>query len=1077
MKNVAMFAGLISKVVERKPHLPGLACWYGPSGYGKTKAAIYGASRYRATYVECGQLTTARSLLISILKELGVQKPRGTATDMVDEAVEILAADRKRPLIIDEAHHIAHKAFIDVVRELHDKSLAPIVLIGEETLPKRLEAYERVHNRILEWAGAIPCDAEDNLGDVNAQLEFVWKELNTTEGKAFKRLLAAKDYFEANEAMISFERPSGYQNGVKNAHNYSGRLAFTKEAYERYGGGGEQVASSTHDAKVVAKGVTEGMSDYTRREESRGASPFGARSEGNAGKSAPGAGLFSERAMKGFEVLGAGLGAFSSGYQSGSPLSGGISGAFGGYQAGGAISSFLGIGAGAGAALGVVGGAALGILGGILGARKQREQAHRDKAAKWEELRPQYEAFDKSLSGDGNGQLRQWITEQEGAFAQFRKVGGDAWKYGQGNSSEQFASTGTKMWTRFMEMQAEFREGFTDMVEDLTSGEGLGGAFAKGRAATKDLKKQIRDMIDDVSIAFGSDNIGVGVNGAWIEASKAMEERRNAAIAEAKKAAGEYALSLLYTAATSSDVEKSLNGFRGTAAGLQKVLTDLGWTAEQAAADIDARLTQAIAKMGETFTDGYQREINDLSGTGYLNDIKDLFTARDGGLKDAKLLGVDPSIVSKWFALAVQDVVDGAELTGSAFDDLIKAFPELQGVVKAFTEGARTAAEVAADAKAAALSSFEASKSQLQDVYQTIRSYRDGIRSFLSGMKLDQDSSLSQKDRVAEARKVFEETLAKAQGGDKEAMGALTGAAQDYRDLAKAYLASSDGFAEVEKRIAGAMEKADVKATSQLDLMKSQASWLEDISANTADTAKAIADYLKSFQGVNDNRNWGDAGFQDRNKAIVSELGKMGIAYTGDFGGGKFSNYIASQTPALQAQLRALTDRMDRQFQLNLYDPKNKGVAGYKGLRLGGVVGAYQEGGIVGNGIFDQDSVLARYAGGGTIALAGGEGVITARAMTPEVKATVAYVNRHHALPEIGRQPAMAFAPANDAALARELRAAQAETAALMRQLIALTGTKADQTLAAIERGNRAAEGSAADVRRARSLSSTRTAA
>ncbi|XEY16558.1 hypothetical protein ABMY26_06825 (plasmid) [Azospirillum sp. HJ39] len=47
-------------------------------------------------------------------------------------------------------------------------------------------------------------------------------------------------------------------------------------------------------------------------------------------------------------------------------------------------------------------------------------------------------------------------------------------------------------------------------------------------------------------------------------------------------------------------------------------------------------------------------------------------------------------------------------------------------------------------------------------------------------------------------------------------------------------------------------------------------------------------------------------------------------------------------------------------------------------MRRGGLVGAYVDGGIVGNGTWDVDSVLARYAGGGSIALAGGEYVMPA---------------------------------------------------------------------------------------------------
>ncbi|MBB4016704.1 hypothetical protein GGR16_001710 [Chelatococcus caeni] len=160
LKNVAAFNGLIKRVINRAPDLPGMACFFGRSGLGKTKAATYGANVTRATYVEVGQFTTAKSLLRSILVELG-QRPRGAIADMVEQAIMVLAADPMRPLIVDEAHFIAQKRFVDLLRELHDKSLAPVILIGEETLPGQLEAFERVHNRMLEFVQAVPCDVED----------------------------------------------------------------------------------------------------------------------------------------------------------------------------------------------------------------------------------------------------------------------------------------------------------------------------------------------------------------------------------------------------------------------------------------------------------------------------------------------------------------------------------------------------------------------------------------------------------------------------------------------------------------------------------------------------------------------------------------------------------------------------------------------------------------------------------------------------------------------------------------------------------------------------------------------------
>lgn len=161
LKNVSLFSTLVTKVVERPSYLPGMACFSSPSGYGKSRSAVFGANKYRGYYVEVGQFTTAKSLLVMILKELGVGNPRGNVPELIDQAVMRLAADPRRPLLVDEAHHIAHKKFVDLLRELHDKSQTPVILIGEETLPKTLEAFERVHNRMLTWVQAVPLDADD----------------------------------------------------------------------------------------------------------------------------------------------------------------------------------------------------------------------------------------------------------------------------------------------------------------------------------------------------------------------------------------------------------------------------------------------------------------------------------------------------------------------------------------------------------------------------------------------------------------------------------------------------------------------------------------------------------------------------------------------------------------------------------------------------------------------------------------------------------------------------------------------------------------------------------------------------
>ncbi len=158
--NVAAFMGLATKLIERDPTAPGFGVFHGPSGYGKTYASIFAQNKTRAIRVEVGDYWTRKTLLKSILAEAG-QSPRGTIADMAEATIRILGDEPGRPLIIDEADRLVDKRMIELVRDLQDKSTAPIILIGEEHLPAKLAAVERVHNRVLDWVAAQPTDMDD----------------------------------------------------------------------------------------------------------------------------------------------------------------------------------------------------------------------------------------------------------------------------------------------------------------------------------------------------------------------------------------------------------------------------------------------------------------------------------------------------------------------------------------------------------------------------------------------------------------------------------------------------------------------------------------------------------------------------------------------------------------------------------------------------------------------------------------------------------------------------------------------------------------------------------------------------
>lgn len=154
LRNVAALVALIDRVQRRASGLPGLATFYGPSGFGKTTAGVYAANRFQAYQVQVKSVWTGRKFCEAILTDLAI-RPHRTIADMVDQISEELARTG-RPLLIDEADHLVARNMIEIVRDIYESSGATVILIGEELLPQKLQKWERVHGRMLDWVGAEP---------------------------------------------------------------------------------------------------------------------------------------------------------------------------------------------------------------------------------------------------------------------------------------------------------------------------------------------------------------------------------------------------------------------------------------------------------------------------------------------------------------------------------------------------------------------------------------------------------------------------------------------------------------------------------------------------------------------------------------------------------------------------------------------------------------------------------------------------------------------------------------------------------------------------------------------------------
>ena len=135
----------------------------------------------QAVRVQMKSTWTPRKLCQVILQEMG-QRPVKTVCDMVEQICEQLAV-LDVPLLIDEADCLVKHKMVELARDMHEGSGAPVILIGEERLPQKLTKWERVHGRMLDWTAAQPGTLADlvHLAGIYAP--------NVTLGDAIKKAI------------------------------------------------------------------------------------------------------------------------------------------------------------------------------------------------------------------------------------------------------------------------------------------------------------------------------------------------------------------------------------------------------------------------------------------------------------------------------------------------------------------------------------------------------------------------------------------------------------------------------------------------------------------------------------------------------------------------------------------------------------------------------------------------------------------------------------------------------------------------------------------------------------------------
>lgn len=161
VKNVAALQTAFESLLSRDPGVPGMGLVYGKTGYGKTTAVTWVMNRTGAIYVRAAATWTPSTMLGKIMAELGAEALHGRSAQMVDYITTAMAT-AQRPLIVDEADYLlGNLKMLETLRDLHDISGLPVLLVGMDGIAKRLQHRQQLLGRVSQWVEFRPADLDD----------------------------------------------------------------------------------------------------------------------------------------------------------------------------------------------------------------------------------------------------------------------------------------------------------------------------------------------------------------------------------------------------------------------------------------------------------------------------------------------------------------------------------------------------------------------------------------------------------------------------------------------------------------------------------------------------------------------------------------------------------------------------------------------------------------------------------------------------------------------------------------------------------------------------------------------------
>lgn len=159
-KNVKAFIALATKLKHTQKNIPKMGLIYGDPGLGKTNAILWWLLNQNAIIVTAKNGMTTRWFLSDLVADLG-ETPQYNISALFEQATRKLI-EKPQMLIIDEVDYLINESrAIETIRDLHDKTGIPVLLVGMGAVDKKLRRYKHFFDRIIDIYKFEPFNLDD----------------------------------------------------------------------------------------------------------------------------------------------------------------------------------------------------------------------------------------------------------------------------------------------------------------------------------------------------------------------------------------------------------------------------------------------------------------------------------------------------------------------------------------------------------------------------------------------------------------------------------------------------------------------------------------------------------------------------------------------------------------------------------------------------------------------------------------------------------------------------------------------------------------------------------------------------